>query len=1015
MQGGGLICFRTRKIKTRRKLPWVALYNSSTKGAAPFFQFSRSTVSIVFFRVFNYTPHNTYFQRGFTMYTYRFFVKRKQNDFITIPENSAVLEQAAVLGFTGIEHIFQSRLYFVRGNLSEKEKNVLAEFLFCDELYEYCSVNDFQKHDGKNIHRIETALKPGVTDSSSREALRAVKELGIMGVYEITAGKAYDIKGNITERELHRLAKSLLCNEVIEQYTLGFIEPAWMSEGPVRTFENSPTVSVETFDIACMSDAMLMELSAVRRAALDLNEMKTIRRYYKNAHKLCTDAEFETIAQTWSEHCVHKTFKAKITIDKSALNEEQAAHYPDFCVNSVIKTYIKKATDEINAPWVLSAFTDNAGIIQFDDTYEISFKAETHNHPSAIEPFGGANTGVGGVIRDIMGVSARPFAVTDVLCFGLPDMAPEKIPDGTLHPKRIIAGVVEGVKDYGNKMGIPTVNGAVHYNEAYASNPLVYCGCAGIAPYGTHRTNPAKGDRIISLGGKTGRDGLRGATFSSMVMDANTGNTAGSSVQIGEPIIQKKVLEVLIAARDKGLYTAITDCGAGGYSSAIGEMAAVLGCDVDLQTVPVKYAGLAPWEIWLSEAQERMVIACPEKNVYELKKLCDGNDVELTDLGSFTGDGVLTVRYGDKKIIELDCGFLHSGPPQRVLQAAPSENAAGITYPQYKKPDFDKALDAVLHHHAVRSKEDIVRRYDHEVQGGTILRPYEGQFGNIPQDAAVVKPMETEGKKAVSLSNGLNPRYGLCSPYGAAACAIDEAVRNAVAAGADPSKIAILDNFCLGDPNRPETMWALIEMARSCYENALLFGTPFISGKDSFNNEYVTQEGVRVSIPPSLLISAIGIVPDIGKIPGTGFKEAGSDVYLAGKPEFGFGGSVFAELFGLPSELPEDKAAAVPPVKKESPTLYKKMHKAILQGSVAACHDLSEGGLSVTLHEMSLGGIGVKLDKDLDAILGVPRVAALFGETTGCFAVEVPQNKRSEFEKALEGSAVYRIGTTCKI
>ncbi len=943
------------------------------------------------------------------MNVYRFSVELKKNDFIEIPENSNLKEQAKILRFDTIEKIVKKQLYFVRGNLSASEKKALAEFLFCDELYEYCETEDFQKNTGKDVHHIETALKPGVTDSSSREALRAVKELGINGVEEITSGTAYDITGNLSEADLHRLAKNLLCNDVIEQYKIGFIEPAW-------TCENKPNAAVETFDIASMNDDELLNLSKERRSALDLKEMQEIRRYYKEAKKLCTDAEFETIAQTWSEHCVHKTFKAKIDIDKNSLNEEQKKAYPDFCVNSVIKTYIKKATDEINAPWVLSAFVDNAGIIEFDEKYEISFKAETHNHPSAIEPFGGANTGVGGVIRDVMGVSARPFAVTDVLCFGLPDTLPEKVPEGTLHPKRIISGVIEGVKDYGNKMGIPTVNGGVHYHEAYGSNPLVYCGCAGIAPRGTHRTKAAKGDRIISLGGKTGRDGLRGATFSSMVMDASTGDVAGSSVQIGEPIIQKKVAEVLLTARDKGIYSAITDCGAGGYSSAVGEMASVLGCDVELSRVPVKYAGLTPWEIWLSEAQERMVIAVPEEKLDSLKKLCIENDVELTDLGYFTGDGILTVRFNGKKIIDIDCGFLHSGPPQRRLKAAAPQadngSAYRITYPEYKKPDFKTALQAILRHHAVASKEDIVRLYDHEVQGGTILRPYSGNCGNIPQDAAVVKPMETEGKKAAAISNGFNPRQGSADPYRAAASVIDEAVRNAVAAGADPARTAILDNFCLGDPNRPETMWALIEMCRSCYETATAFGTPFISGKDSFNNEYLTSDGKRVSIPPSLLISAIGIVPDIAKVPGTEFKAKGSSIYLAGMPEFGFGGSVFAELFGLPDDMPKAQAAQVPPFKKESVILYKKLHHAISAGSVSACHDVSEGGLAVTLHEMSLDGITASLKKGLNTMLNVTETALFFGETTGCLVVEIPQEKKAEFEKVMAGSAIYEIGIT---
>ena len=942
------------------------------------------------------------------MNIYRFCVKSKEGLHFQIPKNEELLKQAHVLGFKAVKEINTEALYFVRGNLSNEEKKVLADFLFCDELYEYSQTEGFTIEDKKNIFHIETALKPGVTDSSSREALRAVKELGIRGVEEITSGKAYDIQGELSQSEIEKIAKSLLCNDIIEQYKIGFVEPAWAHE---HDGKNEPNTKVELIDIASMNDEELLALSNERRAALDIYEMRAIREFYKTEKRSCTDAEFETIAQTWSEHCVHKTFKAKIDIDGTSLTEEQKKAYPGLCVNSIIKTYIKKATDDINAPWVLSSFVDNAGIIEFDEKYEVSFKAETHNHPSAIEPFGGANTGVGGVIRDVMGVSARPFAVTDVLCFGHPDTPAENVPKGTLHPKRIISGVIEGVKDYGNKMGIPTVNGGVHYHEAYASNPLVYCGCAGIAPRGKHRTKPSAGDHIISLGGKTGRDGLRGATFSSMVMDASTGDVAGSSVQIGEPIIQKKVAEVLIDARDQGLYSAITDCGAGGYSSAVGEMASVLGCDVDLAKIPVKYQGLAPWELWLSEAQERMVIAVPDDKLETLQKLCDANDVELTNLGRFTGDAVLRVRFGEKEIINLSCGFLHSGPPQRKLKAAPPKDGKPfIKYPEYKEPDLNEALKAVINHHAVNSKEDIVRLYDHEVQGGTILRPYDGPEGNVPQDAAVIKPMETEGKKAVAISNALNPRQGLLDPYAAAASAIDEAVRNAVAAGADPEKTAILDNFCLGDPNRPETMWALIEMARSCYDTALVFKTPFISGKDSFNNEYLSSEGKRVSIPPSLLISAMGIVPDIGKVPGSDFKKEGSAIYLVGKPQFSFGGSVFAELFGIPS----GESDAVPPFKKEAAELYKKLHSNIMKGLVLSCHDLSEGGLAAALYEMCLSGIGAELKEDFHTRLGASKIASLFGETTGCLLVEIKEENRSAFEKEMEGASIYEIGKTCK-
>ncbi|PKL07401.1 MAG: phosphoribosylformylglycinamidine synthase, partial [Spirochaetae bacterium HGW-Spirochaetae-7] len=845
---------------------------------------------------------------------YRFIVRPKERPGESgEPRARSLAADARALGFSRIRAVRPATIYFVRGTIAPKELSLLGRSLFYDPLVETCAWSGPGSPPGspgstgstgspESVHagsrRVEVALRPGVTDPVADETLRAARELGIDGLVAVSTGESFDVEGDdLTDGELRLLAERLLCNAVIQRWALGEIEPAWPSEA-------TGSGSVEMIDIAAMDDAALLALSAQRRAALDLVEMRAIRDYYRNEDRACTDAEFETVAQTWSEHCVHKTFKALIEVRQP----KGSASYPPF-VDNVLKSYIKKATDEIAAPWVLSAFVDNAGIIEFDDELEISFKVETHNHPSAVEPFGGANTGVGGVIRDVMGVSARPIAATDVLCFGPPGTPPEAVPPGSLHPRLIASGVVAGVQDYGNKMGVPTVNGGIHYHRGYAANPLVYCGCAGIAPRGRHPRRQAAGDRVVALGGRTGRDGLRGATFSSMVMDSSTGELSGASVQIGAPIVQKKVSEVLVAARDAGLYTGITDCGAGGFSSAMGEMGAELGVDVDLALAPLKYPGLAPWEIWLSEAQERMVVSVPPDRIGELRALCEADDVEMTDLGRFTGEGRLVVRYGGTVAIDLACGFLHSGPPQRRLIASPAASSvaspeaqpvAGPAGSPAASPDVRETLLAMLAHPAVASKESTVRLYDHEVQGATILRPYDGLVADGPQDAAVLQPRESKGSRGMSLSNGFNQRYGDLDPYRMATAAVDEAVRNAVAVGADPDRIAVLDNFCLGDPRRPETMWTLLEAARGCHDAAIALRTPFVSGKDSFNNEYLAPDGSRVSIPPSLLISAIGIVPDVGTVPGSDLKAAGDWIYLVGKPAAAFGGSVYAELFGLP-------------------------------------------------------------------------------------------------------------------
>jgi phosphoribosylformylglycinamidine synthase len=382
----------------------------------------------------------------------------------------------------------------------------------------------------------------------------------------------------------------LLANPVIQRYALGEIAPAFPQAAQASE-------QVEIIALRELDDDELLGLSRDRRAALDLAEMQAIQAHFRAEGRDPTDVEFETLAQTWSEHCVHKTFKARIDVEDEGRQTKDERQSSNQAIDGLLKTYIRSATDEIHAPWVISAFEDNAGIIEFDDEYEVSFKVETHNHPSAIEPFGGANTGVGGVIRDILGVSAKPIAATDILCFGPPDLDPRDWPEGVLPPRRLRSGVVAGVQDYGNKIGLPTVNGAIVYEPGFTANPLVFCGCVGLAPRGRHPRGAQPGDHVIVLGGRTGRDGLRGATFSSLPMDAQTGEVAGASVQIGDPIVEKGLIDVIVRARDQGLYHAITDCGAGGLSSAVGEMAAEGGVAVDLRQARLKYAGLAPWEI----------------------------------------------------------------------------------------------------------------------------------------------------------------------------------------------------------------------------------------------------------------------------------------------------------------------------------------------------------------------------------------------------------------------------------
>jgi phosphoribosylformylglycinamidine synthase subunit PurSL len=654
---------------------------------------------------------------------------------------------------------------------------------------------------------------------------------------------------------------------------------------------------------------------------------------------------------------------------------------------------------------VRSVFSDNAGIIAFDGVNEISFKVETHNHPSAIEPFGGANTGTGGVIRDVIGVSARPIAATDVLCFGPAKTSFSDLPAGVLHPRRIASGVVAGIQDYGNKIGIPTVSGAVLYDPGYISNPLVFCGCVGIAPTGTHPRQALAGDRIIVIGGRTGRDGLRGATFSSMTMDAQTGEVAGASVQIGEPIVEKGLIDVTLIARDRRLYHAITDCGAGGLSSAVGELVSEMGGVVQMEHIPLKYAGLAPWEIWLSEAQERMVLAVPPQAVTELRQLCDLYEVEMTDIGEFAASDRLAIEYGAQKVLDLANGFLHNGRPQRQLSAVlPVPALAAGSLSGFALPSrfsYAQTLLDLLAHPNIASKENIIRIYDHEVQGGTVIKPLTGIHNDGPSDACVIHPLDTQGPQAIAISAGINPEYGKLDPYQMALNVLDEALRNAVAVGADPQHTAVLDNFCWGDPLKPQILGELVAAANACRDGAVAFQMPFISGKDSLNNEYLGTDGKRHAIPPSLLISAIGVLADWRAAVSMDLKASGDLLYLVGPLAPTLGGS----HFNLISEIPvPDGIPACSPVQNRRH--YIALHAAIQQGLVQACHDLSEGGLSVAAAEMCIGGrLGLEI-----SLPGSDSLRGCFGETTGCLLVEVHPSRAPAFEAHFKDLSCCQVG-----
>jgi phosphoribosylformylglycinamidine synthase subunit PurSL len=930
---------------------------------------------------------------------YRFVIRPvSKND----PRSAGYLNDAQALGFSAVEQIHCQDLFFVTGNLRDDEVEQLCAQLLSDPLTQRASWSRLDAKSSQGAladetgQAVEVALHPGVTDPVAEQIVRAAHVMGIQGLAQASTGLRFLVSGkNLDTPALNLLASRLLANPTIQRYCVGQIEPIF-----AQAAEASGKVG--EILIAAMSEKELLALSNERRAALDREEMLAIQRYYQTEQRPMRDVEFETIAQTWSEHCVHKTFKALITIQNPGDGDSNQYRH-EALVDDLLKTYLRSATDQINASWVRSAFVDNAGIIDFDAENEISFKVETHNHPSAIEPFGGANTGVGGVIRDVIGVSARPIAATDVLCFGPADTKIDDLPTGVLHPRRIRSGVVAGVQDYGNKIGLPTVSGAILYDSGFTANPLVFCGCVGIAPKGSHPRDPQPGDAVIVLGGRTGRDGLRGATFSSMTMDAQTGEVAGASVQIGAPIVEKGLIDVVMQARDARLYSAITDCGAGGLSSAVGEMSSKIGADVDLKAVRLKYPGLAPWEIWLSEAQERMVLAVPQEHLPAVQVLCDTYAVELTNIGQFTASGRLVVRYNGAVVLDLANDFLHDGIPQRRLKAVLPAPTREIPFEVPESADWGQLLLGLLAHPNIASKANVIRIYDHEVQGGTVVKPLTGAQDDGPSDAVVLKPTDTRGTTSLVLGAGINPEYGKCSPYRMAWSVVDEAVRNAVAVGADPARIALLDNFCWGDPRNPATLGTLVEAARGCCDAAIHYGTPFISGKDSLNNEYMGKDGQRHAIPPTLLISSIGVMDDLTRAVTMDLKQVGNPVYLLGDFHPHFEGSHFALLSG------KRFYDGIPEVPTGAPQLYQRLHGAICAGLVRACHDLSEGGLASAAAEMCIGGrLGMEID--LGGLNSGKVALDLFGETNGCLLVEVDKARAAEFACQMSGLPLKRLG-----
>jgi phosphoribosylformylglycinamidine synthase len=886
----------------------------------------------------------------------------------------------------------------------------------------------------------EISFRAGVTDNPARSAEEALALVGVDA--EVASGSLFFMFGNIDEMGAQTVARELLANDLIQKTEVFSAENFYAAARfknvslPKVSFVTPPHVEEVSLEL---DDAALEKLSKDRFLACSLEEMQHIRDYYRRADVQAertaknlpvqpTDVEIEILAQSWSEHCKHKIFAATVEYkDNNGAVKK---------IDSLYKTYIKRATEEIKAErkldWLISVFSDNAGIVRFDDKMDVCIKVETHNSPSALDPYGGALTGILGVNRDILGagMGARPIANTDVFCFAPPTM-PEAgqeqfMPVGCKPPRRILDGVHRGVEDGGNKSGIPTVNGAFFFDRDYAGKPLVFVGTVGVLPpvlpngQVSSEKKLSAGDCVMMVGGAIGADGIHGATFSSLELNDNAPATA---VQIGDPLTQKRMTDFLLEARDAGLYTAITDNGAGGLSSSVGEMATMSnGAVIDLALCPVKYAGLSPWELMVSESQERMTVAVPELYSEAFIALAKKRGVAASNIGSFKDDGKLTILYQEKLVGELDLEFLHESLPKMQLKAewtgakprAPWSATTNVDAQKSALPfTLGEALLLLLRSPNITSKEKWVRAYDHEVQAATHQKPFSGVKADAPADSGVIwlYPHGGDAENGVAIGCGLAPRLSVFDTYLMAQYAVDEAVRNVVVSGGDPDKLCLLDNFCWPDPvvsaKNPDGAYKMGQLVRACeglYDICKAYGAPLVSGKDSMKNDFRGKDkrgvAIDISVLPTLMVTAMAQAP-MGIAVGSDFKNDGDFIYLIGDVSaFGLAASEFSCHFKTDDTVPPINLA-------KNIEIYRKLHGAMKDRLVQSAHDVSEGGLFTAIAESMIGG-------RLGADITIPQENLWdrsFNEAAGRILVSVSPAAQTDFEALFTAEQILWMGT----
>ena len=930
--------------------------------------------------------------------------------------------------------------YQVKSNISEKEAERAIYDLFADPIIEFGDLNQSLIDNKKLFPKspeiaVTVGFKPGVTDNAGQAGLD-----GLMTIFpEVTKesqvsttmtylfwGVPNDISPTWLTSKLH--------NQMIERASISDRKQCLNSNWPKLDFPERPALMEQpsaTVNLE-VSDEELIEISEKGLLALNLEEMKAIQANYRNPtvhsarkelglpENAPTDAELECLAQTWSEHCCHKIFAANIHHVDHDTGE-------DTYIDSLFKTHIVKPTLDIQSEvdWLLSIFHDNSGVIAWNDSWSLCIKAETHNSPSALDPYGGAMTGIVGVNRDILGtgLGARPIANTDVFCFGPPDYSGH-LPEGLFHPSRVFRGVHAGVRAGGNESGIPTVNGSIVFDERYLGKPLVYCGTVGIMPRilpdgrQSHDKTPQPGNIIYMVGGRVGSDGIHGATFSSLEL---TEDSPSSAVQIGDPITQKKMIDMVLEARDLGLIQVITDNGAGGLSSSVGELAELTGgADLDLAAVPLKQPGLSKWEILVSESQERMTIGINPEDCEEFEKLAKLHEVEATAVGKFTDTGAFVVRYGDETVAHLPISFLHDGCPQLQLESEWQEpKHRPIIFPSADAVEMGKILSRLMARPNVASKEWWVRSYDHEVIAQSVIKPFCGVNHDAPGDAAVIAPIQGKTQGAV-ISNGIVPRYSDIDSYAMAAASIDEALRNAVCVGVDLELIAGLDNFCWPDPvesaKTPDGRYKLAQLVRAnraLDEVCRAYKLPCISGKDSMKND-ATLDGEKISVPPTLLFSLIGNHSDVRKAVSSDFKQVGDMIYLVGETHQELGASELAFMLRDESNGESGIGGRVPQIDtSRNLSLYHSLTKAMSNELVSSAHDCSDAGLAAAVAECCFGcdsGVDLDISDIFHADINLNGWGALFGESLGRILVSVkPENSKS-FEASMEGHECNYLG-----